>query len=87
VNLKILQGLSPHQRLLLKALAREPARKILSSAYIQRHGLGSAGGVQHSTRQLEDLDLIAKQEKTKNWELVDPVLALWLIRQAVERLG
>jgi hypothetical protein len=83
----ILQGLSPHQRLLLKALAREPARKILSSAYIQRHGLGSAGGVQHSTRQLEDLDLIAKQEVTKNWELVDPVLALWVIRQAVERLG
>jgi hypothetical protein len=82
----ILQGLSPHQRLLLTALAREPARKILSSAYIQRHGLGSAGGVQHSTRQLEDLDLIVKQEETKSWEVVDPLLALWLKSQFEERL-
>lgn len=82
----VLQGLSPHQRLLLTALAREPARKILSGAYIQRHGLGSGGGVQHSTRQLEDLDLIAKREETKSWEVVDPLLALWLIRQSEERV-
>jgi uncharacterized protein len=74
----ILQGLSPHQRLLLKALALEPPEKILSGAYIQRHGLGSTGGVQHSSKQLEDLDLIEKRGDPEQWQLVDPILALWL---------
>jgi hypothetical protein len=46
----ILQGLSPHQRLLLQALAKEPTPKLLASGYIQKHGLGSVGGVQHSSR-------------------------------------
>jgi hypothetical protein len=74
----ILQGLSPHQRLLLKALALEPPDKILAGGYIQKHGLGSTGGVQHSTKQLEDLDLIEKRGDPKQWQLVDPVLAMWL---------
>ncbi len=74
----ILQGLSPHQRLLLKAIALEPANKILSGGYIQRHGLGSTGGVQHSTRQLEDLDLIERRGDQGAWQLVDPILAMWL---------
>ena len=74
----ILQGLSPHQRLLLKALALEPAEKILAGSYIQRHGLGSTGGVQHSTKKLEDLDLIERRSDSDRWQLVDPVLAMWL---------
>jgi len=74
----ILQGLSPHQRLLLKALAMEPPKKILAGSYIQRHALGSTGGVQHSTKQLEDLDLIEKKGDPEQWQLVDPVLAMWL---------
>ena len=74
----ILQGLSPHQRLLLKAIALEPPKKILAGNYIQRHGLGSTGGVQHSSKQLEDLDLIEKRGDPEQWQLVDPILALWL---------
>jgi hypothetical protein len=74
----ILQGLSPHQRLLLKAIALESAKKVLAGGYIQRHGLGSTGGVQHSTRQLEDLDLIERREGQGPWQLVDPILAMWL---------
>jgi hypothetical protein len=74
----ILQGLSPHQRLLLKAIALEPAKKILAGGYIQRHGLGSTGGVQHSARQLEDLDLIERRGDQELWQLVDPILAMWL---------
>jgi len=74
----ILQGLSPHQRLLLKAIALEPPRKILAGGYIQRHGLGSTGGVQHSSKQLEDLDLIERRDAPEQWKLVDPILALWL---------
>lgn len=74
----ILQGLSPHQRLLLRALALEPSKKILAGSYIQRHALGSTGGVQHSTRQLEDLDLIERKSDPELWQVVDPVLAMWL---------
>lgn len=74
----ILQGLSPHQRLLLKALALEPPQKILAGSYVQKHGLGSTGGVQHSTKHLEDLDLIERKGDPEQWQLVDPVLAMWL---------
>ena len=74
----ILQGLSPHQRLLLKALALEPPKKILAGSYVQKHGLGSTGGVQHSTKHLEDLDLIERKGDPEQWQLVDPVLAMWL---------
>lgn len=74
----ILQGLTPHQRLLLKALAMEPPEKILAGSYIQKHGLGSTGGVQHSSKQLEDLDLIERSGDPVQWQVVDPVLAMWL---------
>ena len=74
----ILQGLSPHQRLLLKALALEPPKKILAGSYVQKHGLGSTGGVQHSTKHLEDLDLIERKGDPEQWQLVDPILAMWL---------
>ena len=82
-----LQGLSPHQRLLLQALAREPTPKLLASGYIQKHRLGSVGGVQHSSRQLEELDLIEKDEETGRWRLVDPILAVWLRMQMEEKLS
>jgi hypothetical protein len=74
----VLQGLSPHQRLLLRAIASEPVEKILAGRYIQHHGLGSTGGVQHSLKQLQDLDLVGKKDDSNRWELVDPVLTMWL---------
>ena len=83
----ILQGLSPHQRLLLQALAKEATPKLLASGYIQKHGLGSVGGVQHSSKQLEELDLIEKDEDTGKWRLVDPILATWLRMQTEEKLS
>ena len=83
----ILQGLSPHQRLLLQALAKEPTPKLLASSYIQKHALGSVGGVQHSSRQLEELDLIEKDEGTGCWHPVDPMLASWLRMQMEEKLS
>jgi hypothetical protein len=81
-----IQGLSPHQRLFLQALAKEPTPKLLASGYIQKYGLGSVGGVQHSSRQLEELDLIEKDEETGVWRLVDPILAIWLRMQMEEKL-
>jgi len=77
----ILQGLSLHQKLLLQVLAKDPTPKMLAGDYIRKHRLGSIGGVQHSSRQLEDLDLIEKNATTGCWELVDPILSLWLKRQ------
>ena len=82
----IIQGLSPHQRLLLQALSAEPTQKLLASSFIQHHYLGSVGGVQHSVKQLEDLDLIEKDEEKEVWRLVDPVFALWLRRQVEEKV-
>ena len=49
-----IQLLSPHQRLLLQALAYEPTQKLLASDYIRNHRLGSVGGIQHSARLVED---------------------------------
>lgn len=82
----IIQGLSPHQRLLLQALAKEPTSKLLASGYILKHGLGSIGGVQHSAKQLEELDLIEKDEETRLWRLVDPIFNIWLNKQMEEKL-
>ena len=82
----VLSGLPPHQRLLLTTLAVEPTGKILASDYIRRHRLGSIGGIQHSTRRLEELDLIEKDEGTGRWRLVDPILEMWLKRRREERV-
>jgi hypothetical protein len=41
------------------------------------------GGVQHSLRQLSEMDLI---EKSERWEAVDPLFAQWLRRQVEESL-
>jgi hypothetical protein len=87
VSEAILQGLSPHQRLLLQALAKEATPKLLASGYIQKHGLGSVGGVQHSSKQLEELDLIEKDEEIGGWHLVDPILEIWLRMQMEEKLS
>lgn len=79
----IIQGLSPHQRLFLRAIALEPTDKPLASAYLQRHRLGSVGGVQHSMHRLGALDLI---EKTDLWRVVDPLFIGWLKNQAQESI-
>lgn len=83
----IIQGLSPHQRLLLQALARDPTQKFLANAYIRKHRLGSVGGVQHSARKVEELDLIERNEESGYWRLVDPVFAIWMKRQTEERVA
>jgi len=68
-------------------LAKEETPKLLASGYIQKHGLGSVGGIQHSSRQLEELDLIEEDEVTWRWRLVDPILAIWLRMQMEEKLS
>jgi hypothetical protein len=77
----ITQGLSSQQRLLLRALAKDPTEKLLAAAYLQKHDLGSVGGIQHATKNLADLDLIEKDSDTGKWRLVDPVLPFWIKQQ------
>ena len=48
----ILQALAPRQIALLRALAVEPSKTILSNRYISRHDLGSIGGVQAALKKL-----------------------------------
>lgn len=82
----IIQGLSTHQRLVLQALAKESTEKLFASKYIRVHRLGSVGGVQHSAKQMEELDLIERDEQTGSWRLVDPVFSVWLKRQSDQKV-
>jgi hypothetical protein len=72
-----LQGLSPQQIAVLKAIAREPTASILSGTFMKKHDLKSVGGVQAALRKLATLDHI---EKTPDgvWKVVDPVFSIWL---------
>lgn len=75
----ILLGLTPVQIGLIRALATEPSSSLYSQQYIQRHRLGSLGGVQAARKKLLQLDLIENQEKV--WRLVDPLFKEYLLRQ------
>lgn len=74
----MVQGLPSQQRLVLRALAREPATRLTSKDYILRHDLGSVTGINFSLTQLERLDFIDQDKKSKVWNVVDPVFAVWL---------
>ncbi len=74
----ILQGLAPKQIALLKAIANEPSPSIFSMDYMQRHRLGSTGGVQGAMKRLTALDLVEKTEE-KFFQVVDPVFREWLL--------
>jgi len=80
------QSLAPQQRLLLRAVAAEPAERLLAAAYLARHGLGRSAAVQHAAKALEQLDLIERAEGAGPWRLTDPMLARWLQERGQERL-
>jgi len=71
----IVQGLTGSQISLLRAIANDPASKILTTDYLQRHKL-SVGGVQYAKSKLEKFDLIEKHNDV--WRIVDPVFGKWL---------
>ncbi len=73
----ILQALAPRQIALLRALAVEPSKTILSNRYISRHDLGSIGGVQAALKKLRQQDLIEKGSDSRH-QLVDPIFRTWL---------
>ena len=71
----IVQGLTGTQISLLKAIADDPASKILTADYMERHRL-SVGGIQYARNKLERLDLIEKIDHV--WRVVDPIFGEWL---------
>jgi hypothetical protein len=73
----ILQALAPRQIALLRALAVEPSKTLLSNRYISRHDLGSIGGVQAALKKLRQLDLVEKGSDNR-YQLVDPIFRMWL---------
>lgn len=73
----LIQSIPPQQRLLLRALAKEPMDKIMSKDYVRKHNLGSSSAITHSLKQLEILDFI-EQGEDKYWRLVDPMFKFWM---------
>lgn len=72
-----IQGLAPQQRLLLRAIAQEPAKQIMATKYMRTHNLGSVNAVRNSLKQLELLDYIEK-DPDNVWHVIDPVFTWWL---------
>ncbi len=83
----IVSALTLQQRLLLRALAREPSPRIMAAGYLQRHRLGSVGGIQKSIRALRELDLAERDNDTEPWRLTDAMLARWLNGRGEERVA
>jgi hypothetical protein len=65
----------------IRALAVEETGSLFAADYMSRHDLGSSGGIQGALKKLTRLDIIEKAPSGE-WKVVDPILKLWLIRQA-----
>jgi len=74
-----LQSLAPRQIALLRALAAEPSKTILSNNYIRKHDLGSIGGVQSAIKKLRQMDLV-EVDTDSRYRTVDPIFSIWLQR-------
>jgi len=74
-----LQSLAPRQIALLRALALEPSKTILSNNYIRKHDLGSIGGVQSAIKKLRQMDLV-EIDTDSRYRTVDPIFSIWLQR-------
>mgnify|MGYP000914854296 CR=1 FL=1 len=81
----MLQAIPPQQKLLLRALAKEPTDKLLAKDYVRKHDLGSSSAISHSTKQLLNLDYIEEGDD-KIWKVVDPVFGFWLANGESVRL-
>ncbi len=75
----MLQALRPRQISLLSAIAKEPVASPFAMEYINRHRLGSLGGVQAAIKKLSEIDYIEKA--ATGWKVPDPLFALWLKRK------
>ncbi len=73
-----IESLSTTALKLIKALAKQPTRQILSASYLSKLGL-SASSATYARKHLEKMDLI--EEKNGSIQLVDPFMAAYLQRR------
>ncbi len=74
-------GFSPHQKILLLALAKESSANIFSQEFINKFGLISVSSVQKSLHRLLELEVV---DKTNNiYEISDVFFNLWLKEEIV----
>jgi len=74
--LTLWDNFSPHQKVLLLALAKEPLANIFSREFINKFGLATVSSVQKSLHRLMELEVV---DKTNNiYEISDVFFNLWL---------
>src|SRR5581483_11300249 len=69
------------QRLVLQALAAQPAERPLSDDYRARHGLPAASSVQRALGELVDAELVARHGRG-SYAIFEPFLTEWVRRFA-----
>jgi uncharacterized protein len=70
------------QRLVLQALATEPAGRLLSDEYRSRHGLPAASSVQRAVGELTKAELVLREGRG-GYAIAEPFLAQWVRANAV----
>lgn len=74
----IYEDLAPNQRRLLRALAIQPTRSLMSRDFLDHAGLRANSSMQ---RALDALEASEKVELgPEGWQVADPLFALWLAR-------
>ena len=74
---EMLAFITPQQKELLYAIAREGvASKLTSAAFVKRNQLKSASAVQSAVKRLLEYDIIT--QKGHQFSISDPLLAIWL---------
>lgn len=74
---EMLAFISPQQKELLYAIAREGvATKMTSAAFVKRNQLKSASAVQSATKRLLEYDIIT--QKGHEYSISDPLMSIWL---------
>ena len=81
----MLHAIPPQQKLLLRALAKEPTDKLMAKNYVRKYDLGTSSSISHSNKQLLNLDYIEEGDD-KIWRVVDPVFSFWLANGETVRL-
>jgi uncharacterized protein len=81
----MLHAIPPQQKLLLRALAKEPTDKLMAKEFVRKHDLGTSSSISHSNKQLLNLDYI-EEGNDKVWRVVDPVFSFWLANGESVRL-
>jgi len=81
----MLHAIPPQQKLLLRALAKEPTDKLMAKEFVRKHDLGTSSSISHSNKQLLNLDYIEEGDDNI-WRVVDPVFSFWLANSESVRI-